>query len=301
MIANFGETPAVQLAVVAVAGLLLVPALAKLFRLFAVEVEDNQAVLITRFGKLVATLTKPGLHVVPDKVFPWVKARPVSLRRDFRDFNGLHVNDQSGTTVLVDLWVEFRVVDPAKAAFRVLDWEQSLRNLVAHAATSILGNLSFQQILRDRTEIGELLRREIATESERWGIEVDFAFLRNVNLLPEVSRQVFESIAARLERAKAGIEEFGRVKVAKLMADVDVEVATLVATAKGQYPAAIGRALSHLATEPEVCAAYNELYSLSLIRPHRTIAFRGFDGEPLRAIDAAMLLPNQPATLRDGT
>jgi hypothetical protein len=40
-----------------------------------------------------------------------------------------------------------------------------------------------------------------------------------------------------------------------------------------------------------VLAAYQELYALSLLRPHRTVAFRGFEGEAMRAVDAAMLSP----------
>ena len=41
--------------------------------------------------------------------------------------------------------------------------------------------------------------------------------------------------------------------------------------------------------------AYQELYELSLLRPHRTVAFRGFEGEALRSIDAAMLpAPEEP-------
>jgi hypothetical protein len=66
-----------------------------------------------------------------------------------------------------------------------------------------------------------------------------------------------------------------------------------VAEAKGQYPLAIGRALGRLKPEPEVFAAYNELYELSLVRPHRTVAFRGFGEGELRAVDAAML-PSDP-------
>jgi hypothetical protein len=48
---------------------------------------------------------------------------------------------------------------------------------------------------------------------------------------------------------------------------------------------------SRLRSEPEVFKAYNELYELSLIRPHRTIAFRGFREGQMRAVDALMASP----------
>lgn len=275
-------------------GALAIPLLMQLLRTFTVELEDNEAVLVTRFGKLSRTLREPGLHFLPARILPWVSLQTVSLRHDFRDFREVHVNDARGTTVTVDLWLEFRIQDPARALFHVADWDRSLQNLVCHAATSILGNREFRQILCDRTELSELLRRDILDETQRWGIEVELLLIRNVNLLPEVSRQIFESVAARLERVKADVEENGRLAVAQFEADTSVRIAALVAEAKAQYPLAVGEALAELGKAPEVLAAYNTLYKLSLVRPHRTIAFSGFAADELRAVDAAMLIPSLP-------
>lgn len=269
-------------------GLLLLPVLARLFKSLIVQVQEREAVLVTRFGKHELTLDRPGMHFLPAIALPWVQAIPVSLRRDFRLFRGVHVNDARGTTVIVDLWVEFRIVDAARATFSVSDWDRSLQNLVAHSATSILGNREFNEILCDRNDLGRLLQVDIAEETERWGLAVDQVYIHKINLLPDVSRQIFETIAARLERAKADIEESGRLAVAELDADTDARVAELVAEAKAQYPQAIGRALARLRENPPVFEGYEALHRLSLLRPHRTVAFRGFDGS-LRAIDAAML------------
>jgi len=197
---------------------------------------------------------------------------------------------------MVDLWLEFRIEDPAKALFGVADWDRALQNLVSHAATSILGNREFSQILSDRTELGERLQQDISDETARWGLKIERVFIRNVKLLPEVSRQIFGTIAARLERAKAALDENGRLAAAQLEADTGVKVAALVAEAKAQYPLAVGRAFSALREQPEVLKAYQELYELSLLRPHRTVAFRGFEGEAMRAVDAAMLSPTSGET-----
>jgi regulator of protease activity HflC (stomatin/prohibitin superfamily) len=143
--------------------------------------------------------------------------------------------------------------------------------------------------LCDRTELGELLKQDIAHETDAWGVSIEFVFIRNVSLLPEVSRQFFETIAARLERTKAHVEEIGRLQVAQLEADTSMRVAELVADAKGQYPAAIGRALAGLRSKRTIFDAYNTLYELAQVRPHRTVTFRGFAEGEVRAIDAAMI------------
>ena len=262
-------------------------AIARSIRAFTIDVDDEEVVLVTSHGKLVDALKKPGLHVYPAKLLPWVETKRVSLARDFREIAGIHVNDASGTSVVLDLWLEFRIVDAEKATFAVVDWEQALANVVSHSALSILGNREFQRILGDRRELGELVREDISAETKRWGVSVDLVMLKSVSLLPELSRTVFETVAARLERAKADIEEDGRLRVALLEAQTSARVAELVAQAKGQYPESVGRALTELKKVPRVYAAYNELYELSLVRPHRTTAFLGFDG--LRAEDAAMM------------
>lgn len=286
----------VQLAVGILVGLLTLPILVLLFRAVTISVEDEEAVLVTSFGKLTHTFKEAGLHVYPAKLMPWTQRTRVSLRRDFRRFENVHVNDSRGTTVIVDLWVELRVADPAKAIFSVSDWDRALQNLVSHATTSILGGREFREILCDRTELGEILTKDIAEETDAWGLQIERVFIRNVSLLPEVSRQMFETIAARLERAKADIDETGRLDAAQLEAETQRRVAALVAEAKGQYPAAVGRALAKLKPGSKLFNAYNELYELSLVRPHRTISFRGFAENEVRAVDAAMLpLDHLPA------
>ncbi len=59
----------------------------------------------------------------------------------------------------------------------------------------------------------------------------------------------------------------------------------MVAEAKSQYPLSVGRALQKLKSRTAVFDASNALYELAQIRG--TVAFRGFDGEELRVLDAA--------------
>lgn len=272
-----------------VLGHFAIPLIAWIARAVIIEVEDEHAVLITRFGAHVETLRAPGAHLRVEKLLPWVKTHPVSLAKDFRVFTNVHVNDARGTTVLVDLWVELRVVDPAKALFAVEDWNHAIQSLITYAATAILNQRDFQGILHDRTELGEALLREVAPESERWGVSVDRAFLRNVSLLPEVARHMFQTVGARIERAKALVEEQGHVAAARIEADAELKCAELIAQAKAQYPLAIGRALASLREEPAVFDAYQALYGIAQLRAARTVSFMGFDEGAPRAIDAAML------------
>lgn len=267
---------------------------------FYVGVEDEHVALVTSFGKLVAKYDKPGLTFHPTKWLPWVTVHHVSLARDFRVIHDLRLNDAKGTTVIADLWVELRIVDAEKALFAIEDWDKATQSLVLHAAMTILGSRDFQEILDDRSELGAKLQRDVSAETERWGVRVDQVFVRHVALLPEVSRQVFGTVGARLEQARAVLVEQGRLDVAQLEAETARRVAVLVAEAKSQYPLAVGRAMQRLKKIPAVFAAYNALYDLAQVRGTRTVAFRGFDGTDVRAVDAAMLPEQQPQAIREG-
>ena len=273
-------------------GAALLPLLAFFLRLVHVRVNEREVVLVTRFGRLAATLEKAGWHFVPDRAFPWVDLKRVSLRREYRNIQTVCVNDHNGTTVLVDLFLEYRIVDAARACFSVVDWERGLTNVISHAALGVLGNRKFEEILGERGALADELRRETSEEIERWGIRIERVLIRNVALLPEVSHQVVRTVAARLERWKADIEEDGRQRVAMLGARTSAEIATLVAEARAAYPLALGRAFQKLKQTPRVCAAYNELYELSLLHPQRMLSFVGFKEGEIRPIDAAMLMPS---------
>lgn len=270
-------------------GLALLPVLSFTMLQFVVQVAESEAVLITSFGKYRETLDRPGWHWLPSRLAPWVTLHRVSLRRDSQTLERIHINDARGTSVMLDLWMEVRVVDPAKATFAVVDWDKQLHDLVIHATGALLGNREFSDILSDRIELGKQLCEELASETARWGIAIEQVYLQQVALLPEVSRQMLDSIAARLERAKADVEEEGRQRVALLEAETGRNCARLVAQAKSQYPLAVGRSLARLGDRPAVRQAYRQLYELSQVRPHRTVAFAGFGPEELRATDAAMM------------
>ncbi len=264
-----------------------------LLRAVTVEVEDEEVMLVERFGKHVATLKEPGLHGLPSKLLPWVSLRRVSLRRDFLQLSDVHVADREGTTVIVDVWIDYRIVDPFKAEYAVAQLQASLHSLVMHATLSLLGRRTFYEILCDRSELGELLTKDIRPDTERWGVSIELAFIQKVSLLPEVTTRILSTISARLGRARSELQEVGRLAVATIEAETSVKVASLLAEAKGQYPLAVGRAMAELGARPKVLSAYNELYRLSLLRPHRATAFIGFEDEGMRAVDAAMLPPPQ--------
>jgi len=82
---------------------------------------------------------------------------------------------------------------------------------------------------------------------------------------------MFETVAARLERAKARVEEEGRLNVAMLDAETAAKVAKLIADAKSQYPLALG-AVSRVVPRDQLDAAVDETVTSLIAKSAVTLA-----------------------------
>lgn len=263
-----------------IAGATLVPvaviALVYTLRRVLVAAPEGHEVLQLRFGKLHRRIDQPGL-VGSTRLSPYDRWIVVSRQRDERVIRGIESNDAQGTTVRVDLRVTFRIQQSDLAMFAVHDWEQTLESTTVHEAASALAGKDRALFLGSAPELSAALTEAVRAKMAAYGIEIDSVRLANVELRPEVARQMFEAVAARLEVAKAEYEERGRTDAALLLARTEERVAELEARAKTESLKAVGRAYQALRERPEIFEAYTELYRLSQLDPSRVVSFDGFE------------------------
>lgn len=271
-------------------GFSIIPVIYYIFRMVIIQVENETNVLYCRFGKLKDKFEIPGLYFKFDRIFPWTQVIYISLKKDFRKFSEIHVNDSKGTTLIIDLWIEFKIVNSIKAVFQVENLEKFLQSILVSSATSILSSYEFNYIVANRAELNNILKNDIQNELIEWGIQIENVFINRVSLLPEVSKILFETVVAKLEKTKANIEEIGRLEAQLLEAETSSKIASLLAEAKGQYALSVGKAYENLSKNKEIFTAYKDLYKLSLIKSHRTIVFQGFGTDELTSVEAAMTM-----------
>jgi regulator of protease activity HflC (stomatin/prohibitin superfamily) len=248
-----------------------------LFKRFAVVAPESHEVLALRFGKLERRWKDAGLIASLERIIPWNTWITVSRQRDERVYRAIETNDSQGTIVQVDLRVTFRIVDSDKALFAVDDWESALESTTLHEAAALLAGKDRTLFLRSAPELATTLTTAVAKDMVEYGIEIHDVRIMNVEFRPEVTRQMFEAVAAKLEVAKAENEERGRTDAALLLARTEQRVAELEARAKTESLKAVGRAYEQLRKRPEVFQAYSNLYRLSQLDPSRVVSFDGFD------------------------
>ena len=243
---------------------------------FIVAVPEGHEALQLRFGRLRRRIDRPGL-VGATRLAPHDRWITVSRQLDERVFRRIESNDAQGTSVQVDLRVTFRIRDGERALFSVDDWEQALESTTVHEAAAALAGKDRALFLRSAPELVEGLTASVRAAMAAYAIEVQEVRILNVEFRPEVARQMFEAVAAKLEVAKAEYEERGRTEAALLLARTEQQVAELEARAKTESLKAIGRAYQELRRRPEIFEAYTDLYRLSQLDPSRVVSFDGFE------------------------
>jgi regulator of protease activity HflC (stomatin/prohibitin superfamily) len=256
------------------------------FSVITVKLDDESETFILSMGKVKKILVEPGLHFVPQKILPWVQIINISKQIDFRTFKNIQVSDHYGTTVNIDLWIEFKISNPYKAFFSVENWEEVLKSLILSNVAAILSTQTVSSIIKQRNELADQLRESVSSETERWGLTVSSAMIQNVGLLTETSKKLFNTVAAKIERTKALIEEEGRLKVAKLDADTYHKVAELNGLAKAQHSIAIGTAYSKLSSDPRLLRAFQDYWSMLHLDPRKTVTFSGLKTSSIDAVES---------------
>jgi regulator of protease activity HflC (stomatin/prohibitin superfamily) len=251
-------------------------------RIVVINPESHETLQL-RFGRLRDRTTAPGL-VSGSRMIPQDTWITVSRQWDERIIRAVETNDSHGTMVKVDLRVTFRIADGDLALFSVHDWEEALESTVVHEAGVAMAGQERERFLRNAPELAADLTKRVKETMKTYGIAIRDVRILNVELRPEVARQMFEAVAAKLEVAMGEYEERGRTEAALRLARTEQQVAELEAQAKAENLKAVGRAYQELRRRPEIFEAYTDLYRLSKLDPSRVVSFDGFDeGELSRA------------------
>jgi regulator of protease activity HflC (stomatin/prohibitin superfamily) len=107
---------------------------------------------------------------------------------------------KDNVSIEVDAVVYWRIMDMERAYYKVEDLQLAMVNLVLTQIRSEMGTLELDQTFTARSEINELLLRELDVSTDPWGVKVTRVELRDI----KPSRAVQESMELQMaaERKK---------------------------------------------------------------------------------------------------
>ncbi len=197
-------------------------------------VDQRQFALVQRLGEIVSVKKQPGLYFkVPlvDNV-RYFDNRILTLNSD--DPERFITSEKKN--VLVDSFVKWRIVDPAKYYVSVKGDEQAAERRLSQTVNAGLRDEFGKRTIHDvvsgeRGQIMEILRQSADKESRQMGIQVLDVRLKRVDLPQEVSESVYQRMEAERKRVANELRSQGAGAAEKIRADAEKQREVIVAEA----------------------------------------------------------------------
>jgi regulator of protease activity HflC (stomatin/prohibitin superfamily) len=203
-------------------------------------VNEKNQYLIESLGSYKRTLN-PGLNFVTpfiDKV-----VFQGTIRERVLDVPPQSCITRDNVSITADAVVYWRIVDMYKAYYKVENLQTAMVNLVLTQIRSEMGKLELDETFTARTEINELLLRELDISTDPWGVKVTRVELRDIMPSKAVQESMELQMAAERqkrasiltsegERQSAINSAQGRAESNLLEAEAEKKAAILAAEAK---------------------------------------------------------------------
>ena len=272
--------------------LVLMPILLGLARVFGLYtiVNEGQWRVYVLFGRVLAVLDQPGLHLLLGSlgwralIVNWIgRCHVLDMRVDQEYLRSQPVNSEEGAPMGIGIWYEMYISDPVAYLFKNADPRGSLAANVSNSTVRCLSNLPLADMLSNRHAMSQTVRGEVSPKSHEWGYKLGSIYIRKVHFRDaEMIKQIESKVVNRLRQVTSAIKQDGANQVSIIASTAERQAAVEFARAGAIRPAVVGEALQRISEDPAVAAALFDILEAQKI----------IDGEA-----RITLLPKQSALL----
>lgn len=226
-------------------------------------VEERRCHVYMLFGKVVATIDEPGLHILLFKlgwrapIINWVGRRYIlDMRLDQEYLRSQPVNSEEGAPMGIGIWYEMFISDPVSFLFKNTDPRGSLAANVSNSTVRCLSNMKLGDMMENRHSMSQTVRAEVSPKSHEWGYKLGSVYIRKVHFRDNgMIKQIEEKVVNRLRQVTSAIKQDGANQVSIIRSTAERQAAIAFAKAGAMRPQIVGQALQNLSQDPEVAAA----------------------------------------------
>jgi regulator of protease activity HflC (stomatin/prohibitin superfamily) len=232
-----------------------------------VIVPERRCFVYVLFGKVIATLDEPGLHLLVGKigwrglVVNWIGRRYVlDMRLDQEYLRSQPVNSEEGAPMGIGIWHEMFISDPVAYLFKNTDPRGSLSANVSNSTVRCLSNMPLAKMLINRHNMSNTVRQEVSPQSHEWGYKLGSVYIRKVHFRDvNMIRQIESKVVNRLRQVTSAIKQDGANQVNIITSTAERQAAIEFARAGAIRPRIVGAALRDISADPEVAATLFEV------------------------------------------
>src|ERR1700740_356378 len=254
---------------------LLVPVIFWLLRFFGFYaiVPERTCFVYVLFGKVVAVIDEPGLHILLFKlglkapIVRWLgRLYVLDMRIDQQYLRSQPVNSEEGAPMGIGIWYEMFISDPVAFLFKNADPRGSLATNVSNSTVRCLSNLKLADLLQNRHAMSQTVRAEGSPQSHEWGYKMGSVYIRKVHFRDaQMIKQIEEKVVNRLRQVTSSIKQDGANQVSIITSTAERQAAVEFAKAAAMRPRIVGEALNRVAADPEVETAMFEILEIQKI------------------------------------
>jgi regulator of protease activity HflC (stomatin/prohibitin superfamily) len=234
---------------------------------FYTTVEEGTCQVYILFGRVIGTLTEPGLYFLPLKLglnaflVNWLGSRKVlDMRLDQQYLRSNPVNSEEGAPMGVGIWYEMYISDPVSYLFKNADPRGSLAANVSNAVVRSLSNMPLEKMLINRHSMSRMVREEVSPRSHEWGYRLGSVYIRKVHFRDVgMIQQIEAKVVNRLRQVTSAIKQDGANQVNIITSTAERQAAVEFAKAGAIRPRIVGEAMQKIAANREVANAMFEI------------------------------------------
>jgi len=275
-----------------------VPILFVLVRTFGLYtiVEERECKVYMLFGKVIAVINEPGLHILPFKmgwraflVNLFGRCHVLDLRLDQEYLRSTAVNSEEGAPMGIGVWYEMFISDPVAYLFKNADPRGSLAANVGNSTVRCLSNLKLAEMLENRHSMSQTVRAEVSPRSQEWGYDLGSVYIRKVHFRDAgMIRQIEEKVVNRLRQVTSAIKQDGANQVNIITSTAEQRAAVEFAKAAAIRPQIVGAALQEISQDSEIAEAlFRTLETQNIVDGEATITLVPRNSELLGQLVAA--------------
>lgn len=240
--------------------------IARLLGLYAI-VNERQCNVYVLFGKVLATIDEPGLHILPLKLGPaalivnWLgQCHILDMRLDQEYLRSQPVNSEEGAPMGIGIWHEMFISDPVAYLFKNSDPRGSLSANVSNSTVRCLSNMPLALMMVNRHAMSDNVRDEVSPKSHEWGYKLGSIYIRKVHFRDiGMITQIESKVVNRLRQVTSAIRQDGANQVSIITSTAEREAAIEFAKAAAIRPRIVGEALERISQDPEVAESMFEI------------------------------------------
>lgn len=167
--------------------------------------------VVFTLGKYTGT-REPGITFI----IPILQSmRRVDMRIKTADIPRQEVMTRDNIPMLVNAVVYFKVVSPEDVIIKIEDHIFAVRQYTQAALRDVIGNSEMDNVLTEREQIAESIKKIVDAETSGWGVDVESIKIQEVELPAEMKRAMAKQAEAERERRAMIIASQGELSASE--------------------------------------------------------------------------------------